>query len=78
MYKSIQTFLQQSHWQMPLLIFLSLSLSPSLLDRAKASTKEDNLFAKKNVHDKIKAITVPTGQNQVFSIKSDRTIKLFS
>jgi hypothetical protein len=29
-----------------------------------------------NVHGKIKVITVPTGQNQVFLIKNDHTIKV--
>jgi hypothetical protein len=29
-----------------------------------------------NVHDKLKVITVPTGENQVFSIKNDHTIKV--
>jgi hypothetical protein len=36
-----------------------------------------NLYSQ-NVHDKTKVITVPTGENQVFSMNNDHTIKLFS
>jgi hypothetical protein len=71
---------------MPLLIFLSLAAlslphSPSLTGLRHPPRQMTwwltNLYSQ-NVHNKIKVITVPAGQNQVFSIKNDHTIKVLS
>ena len=69
------------HWQMPLLIFLSLSLPPfpPPLTGPRYPPRKMTCWltslCSQNVHDKIKVIIVPAGQNQVFSIKNDHNNK---